>query len=60
MIEAVPPWYTPVMPKKAYQNTTSKAFWDIPIYAEHIEVRPVSHERKVVCTVELRKMRKRH
>ena len=65
--EAVPPWHTPVMPKPAYQNTTSKAFWDIPIYAEHNEVRanriharPVSHERKEVCTVELRKMRKRH
>ena len=67
LIEAVPPWYTQVMPKPAYQNTTSKAFWDIPIYAEHNEVRanriharPVSHERKEVCTVELRKVRKRH
>ena len=66
-IEAVPPWYSPVMPKPAYQNTTSEAFWDIPIYAEHNEVRAnriharlVSHERKEVCTVELRKMRKRH
>ena len=41
------------MPKPAYQNTTSKVFWDIPIYAEHNEVRAnridarlVSHERK--------------
>ena len=41
------------MPKPAYQNTTSEAFWDIPIYAEHNEVRAnridarlVSHERK--------------
>ena len=45
------------MPKPAYQNTTSEAFWDIPIYAEHNEVRAnridarlVSHERKEVCT----------
>ena len=53
------------------QNTTSEAFWDIPIYAEHNEVRAnridaplVSHERKEVCTIEmsleLRKMGKRH
>ena len=48
------------MPKPAYQNTTSEAFWDIPIYAEHNEVRAnridarlVSHERKEVCTIEM-------
>ena len=53
LIEEVPPWYSPVMPKPAYQNTTSEAFWDILIYAEHnevratqIDVRPVSHKRK--------------
>ena len=60
LIEEVPPWYSPVMPKPAYQNTTSEAFWDIPIYAEHNEVRAnridarlVSHERKEVCTIEM-------
>ena len=26
LIEEVPPWYSPVMPKPAYQNTTSEAF----------------------------------
>ena len=47
------------MPKPAYQNTTSEAFWDISIYAEHNEVRAlidtrlVSHERKEVCTIEM-------
>ena len=60
LIEEVPPWYSPVMPKPAYQNTTSEAFWDIPIYAEHNEVRAnridarlVNHERKEVCTIEM-------
>ena len=60
LMEEVPPWYSPVMPKPAYQNTTSEAFWDIPIYAEHNEVRAnridarlVSHERKEVCTIEM-------
>ena len=60
LIEKVPPWYSPVMPKPAYQNTTSEAFWDISIYAEHNEVRAnridarlVSHERKKVCTIEI-------
>ena len=60
LIEEVPPWYSPAMPKPAYQNTTSGAFWDIPIYAEHnevranrIDVRLVSHERKEVYTIEM-------
>ena len=48
------------MLKPAYENTTSEAFWDIPIYAEHNEVRAnridarfVSHKRKEVCTIEM-------
>ena len=60
LIEEVPPWYSPLMPKRAHQNTTSEAFGDIPIYAEHnelranpIDVRLVSHERKEVCTIEM-------
>ena len=60
LIEEIPPWYTPVMPKPAYQNTTSEGFWDIPIYAEHNKVRAnrsdarlVSHERKEVCTIRM-------
>ena len=59
LIEEVIPWYSPVMPKPAYQNTTSEAVWDIPIYAVHNEVRAnrinarvVRHERKEVCTIE--------
>ena len=46
LIEEVPPWYSPVMPKPAYQNTTSEAFWDILIYAEHNEVRATQKTQK--------------
>ena len=42
------------------RDTTTEAFWDIPIYAEHnevranrIDVRLVSHERKEVYTIEM-------
>ena len=59
-MEEVLPLYSPVMPKPAYQNTTRKGFWDIPICAEHNEVRAnridarfVSNERKEVCTIEI-------
>ena len=58
--EEVPPCFSLVMPKPAYQNTTSEAFWDIPIYADHNEVtanridaRLVRHVRKEVCTIEM-------
>ena len=76
LIEEVPPWYSQVMLKLAYQNTMSETFWDIPICAEHNEVRAnridarlVSHGRNEVWTLKLaahglrvepRKMRKRH
>ena len=60
LIEEFPPWYSLVTPKPAYQNTTSEAFWDIPTYAGHnqvranqIDARLVSHERKEVCTIEM-------
>ena len=57
LIEKVPPWYSPVMPKPAYQNTTSEAFWDIPIYADHNEVRANRIDarlvKKEVCTIEI-------
>ena len=39
LIEEVPPWYSPLMPKPVYKNITSEAFWGIPIYREHNEVR---------------------
>ena len=55
LIEEVLPWYSPVMPKPAYQNTTSDAFWDTPIYADHNEVRANRIDarlvKKEVCTI---------
>ena len=42
------------MPKPAYQNTTSEAFWDHnEVRANRIDARLVSHERKEVCTIEM-------
>ena len=59
LVEEVPLTQSPVMPKPAHQNTSTKEFWDIPIYAEHNEVRTnrldarlVSHEKKEVCAFE--------
>ena len=48
IVKEDPPWYSPVMRKPVYQNTTSEAFWDIPIYAEHNEVRAKT-DRRATC-----------
>ena len=42
-----------LMPKPAYQNTTSEAFWVILIYAEHNEVRANRVDARLVSQEEL-------
>ena len=39
LVESVPLWYSPVQPKALYENSKAKAYWDVPLYAESIEVR---------------------
>ena len=49
LIDAVPPWYSPVDPKPVYEYQKAKAFWDIPVYAEHsygVDARFVDSKRK--------------
>ena len=36
---AVPPWYSVTQPKPLYQNDQVAAYWDVPVYANHTEVR---------------------
>ena len=38
------------MPKPAYQNTTSEAFWGISIHAEHNEVEQIGSTRDLSAT----------
>ena len=47
LVTTVPPWYSQNMPKPLYENKRGKAFWDIPLYAEHVEVR----NNSIDCTV---------
>ena len=39
LIDAVPPWYSPADRKPVYESQEAKAFWDIPVYAEHSHVK---------------------
>ena len=38
LLEEVPPWYSPVMPKAVYKLEKVEAWWDVPVYADHQEV----------------------
>lgn len=60
LLEDVPPWYSPLPPKPHYESSKAEAFWDIPVYAEHHEVRSnrvdariVDHVKKKVLLIEM-------
>ena len=38
LIEVMPPWYSPTQPKPSYENEQATVYWDVPVYADHIEV----------------------
>ena len=39
LLEEVPPWYSLMMPKPVYKSEQLEAWWDVPVYADHQEVR---------------------
>ena len=39
LIDSVPPWYSPTEPKTVYEKDRAQAFWNVPVYADHVEVR---------------------
>ena len=76
LVDEVPPWYSKIQPKALYESQDVQAFWDIPVFAEHNEVRAnrvdariVNHREKIVSTIEMscpwaenraRKMKRKH
>ena len=48
MIDSVPPWYSPTEPKPVYENDRAQAFWDVPVYADHVEVRANRIDARIV------------
>ena len=60
LVDEVPPWYSKIQPKPLYESQDVQAFWDIPVFAEHNEVRAnsvdariVNHREKIVGTIEM-------
>ena len=60
LIDSVPPWYSPAVPKPMYGSLEVLAFWDVPFYAEHtivkanrVDARFVDHKTKKVWAREM-------
>jgi len=60
LIDEIPPWYWPVKPKPVYESDDLQAYWDVPMFAEHQEMRSnrvdariVNHKSKQVTTLEM-------
>ena len=39
LANAIPPWFSPVQPKPVYQDDKVTAYWDVPVFLEHLQVR---------------------
>ena len=37
LADAIPPWYSPVQPKPVYQDDKVTAYWDVPVFVEHLQ-----------------------
>ena len=48
LIDSVPPWYSPTEPKPVYENDCAQAFWDVLVYADHVEVRANQIDARIV------------
>ena len=56
----IPPWYSPTQPNPSYENEQATVHWDVPVYADHIEVhanrvdaRIVDKENQTVTLLEM-------
>ena len=60
LIDEVPPWYFPANPKPVYESDDVQVYWDVPVFADHEEVRCnrvdariVIHKTKRIVTLEM-------
>jgi len=60
LIDEIKPWYLPVKPKPVYESDNVQAYWDVPMFAEHQEMRSnrvdariANHKSKQVTTLEM-------
>lgn len=47
-ISEMPPWHSKTQPKLLYENESVQALWDVPVYADSIEVRANRIDSRIV------------
>lgn len=60
LVDSVTPWFSPPKPKLVYEANNAQTFWDVPLLAEHQQVRAnrvnariINHNSKQVITLEM-------
>ena len=60
LVTTIPPWYSWEQLKPLYKNDKGKAYWDVPVFAENVEVRKnridarvINKEKKKVYLLEM-------
>ena len=48
IVDSAPPWYSPLKPKPVYESKNAQAFWDVPLFAEHQEVRANRVDARII------------
>ena len=48
LVDSVPPWYLPLKPRPVYEANDAQEFWDVPLFAEHQEVRAYRVDARVI------------
>ena len=48
LIDEIPPWYSSVKPKPVYELDDVQAYWDVPMFSEHQEMRSNRVDARIV------------
>ena len=58
--DEVPPWYSLAKAKPAYESDDEQSYWDLPVFAEHeemrcnrVDARIVNHNSKQIITLKV-------
>ena len=54
LIDSVSPWYSPLKPKPWYESNNAQAFWNIPLFTKHQEVRANRVDTRIIKHVSKR------
>ena len=57
LVDSMPPWYSSLKPKPVYESNNTEAFWDVPLFAEHQEIRANRVDARIINHVSTRVIR---